>query len=61
MINPGGMIGAGIGGFIGLLGFAVGPRGRPADVALGMIFGGLIGTGCYKLDRERRDRKRKGT
>lgn len=48
--TPGGMIGAGVGGCIGLL---VGWIG----VVLGSILGGLIGTGVYKLDREMKSRQ----
>ena len=54
--NSGGKIGAGIGGVIGLVGFAVGgPGGGVVGVILGATFGGLIGSGVYGLVRDRRD------
>lgn len=56
--NSGGKIGAGIGGFIGLAGFAGGPSGGAVGVALGATFGGLIGAGVYGLVKETRDQRR---
>lgn len=53
--NIGGKLGAGIGGSIGLIGFALGPGGGAVGVALGATFGGLIGSGVYDYVRERRD------
>ena len=55
--TPGGKIGAGVGGCIGLVGFAAGTAGGEVGVVLGSTLGGLIGTGVYELDRKMKGRR----
>lgn len=55
--TPGGKIGAGVGGCIGLVGFAAGTAEGEVGVVLGSTLGGLIGTGVYELNRETKGRQ----
>ena len=57
LANPGTQIGIGVGGFIGAAGFALGPLGGVASMAIGGVLGGFIGSGIYKLTKERSDQQ----
>jgi len=46
--NPGTQMGFGLGGCIGVIGFAFGPLGGVAGTAIGGLLGGFIGGGIYE-------------
>lgn len=54
--NPGGMIGLGIGGYIGLMAMVLGLMDGK-EALFSMICGGLIGHGSYRLHKERTEKK----
>ena len=57
LANPGTQIGAGVSGCIGAAGFVFGPWGGAAGIAVGGVLGGFIGSGIYKLKKERSDQQ----
>ena len=46
-----------MGGCIGAAGFVFGPWGGAAGIAVGGVLGGFIGSGIYKLTKERSDQQ----
>lgn len=57
LANPGTQIGVGVGGCIGAAGFVFGPWGGAAGIAVGGLLGGFLGSGIYKLTKERSDQQ----
>ena len=49
LLNPGTLIGMGVGGCIGVLGFVLGHWDRFTGIAL-CLLGGCIGSGLYRFD-----------
>lgn len=47
--SPGTLMGFALGGCIGVAGFAFGPEGGIAGIAIGLLLGGFLGSGMYKL------------
>ena len=47
--SPGTLIGFGLGGVIGVAGFAFGPEGGFLGMGIGLLLGGFIGSGIYKF------------
>ena len=56
VLNPGTLLGCGVAGFVGVLGFAYWHKNWTAvTVALLILLGGCIGSGMYRLDEDTRN------
>ena len=47
--SPGTMLGFALGGIIGVVGFAFGPECGGLGIVIGVLLGGCLGSGMYKL------------
>jgi len=57
LANSGTQIGVGVRGCIGAIGFVLGPLGGAVGIAIEGLLGGFIGSGIYKLTKERSDQE----